>query len=159
MEEIVVKMTCNALYFAAALLAVSMCAAASVVINEIEVNPPEGGVNWLEIYNSGNESVDISGWTAEIVDGSWVGKFDVAPNATILPSRGFYVFTGEPSWNHNDGGYAVLYSASGEEVDRSASRQDTMNNDFTYGRNPDGYDTNSDGDWGLSAGSKGSSNA
>ncbi len=153
------KMAYKAFYFAAALLALSLCAAASVVLNEVEVNPPEGGVNWVEIYNPDNESVDISGWTAEIVDGSWIGSFKAVPNGTVLACRGFYVFNGEPSWNHNDGGYAVLYSASGEEVDRSASRVDTMNNDFTYGRNPDGYDTNSDGDWGLSAGSKGSSNA
>jgi len=24
-----------------------------------------------------------------------------------------------------------------------------MDNDFTYGRHPDGHDTNTDGDWGL----------
>jgi hypothetical protein len=70
----------------------------------------------------------------------------------------FYVFNGYSSWNHNDGGYVTLYSASGEEVDKTAYRQDTMNNDFTYGRHPDGYDTNTDGDWGLGSATKGESN-
>lgn len=149
---------CKAFCFAAALLALSLSATASVVINEIEVNAPEGGVDWLEIYNSGNESVDISGWTAEINDGSWVGKFSAVADGTILTAGGFYVFNGLSSWNHNDAGYGALYSASGEEMDRTANREDGMNNDFTYGRHPDGHDTDVDGDWGLSAGSKGTSN-
>jgi len=143
---------------AAALLVLTMSSAASVVINEMELNPPEGGVDWVEIYNPDNEGVDISGWTAEITDGSWVGKLPAVPAGTILPARGFYVYSGLSSWNHNDGGYAALFSASGEEVDKTATRQDTMNNDFTYGRHPDGYDTNTDGDWGLGSATKGESN-
>jgi len=143
---------------AAALLVLTMSSVASVVLNEMELNPPEGGVDWVEIYNPDNESVDISGWTAEITDGSWVGKLPAVPAGTILPARGFYVYSGLSSWNHNDGGYAALFSASGEEVDKTANRQDTMNNDFTYGRHPDGYDTNTDGDWGLGSATKGESN-
>lgn len=150
--------TTKTVCFAAALLVLSVSSAASVVINEMELNPPENGVDWIEIFNPGNESVDISGWTAEITDGSWVGKLPAVPAGTILPAGGFYVFNGQSSWNHNDGGYATLYSASGEEMDRTAKRQDSMNNDFTYGRHPDGYDTNTDGDWGLSSGTKGISN-
>jgi len=143
---------------AAALLVLTMSSVASVVLNEMELNPPEGGVDWVEIYNPDNEGVDISGWTAEITDGSWVGKLPAVPAGTILPARGFYVYSGLSSWNHNDGGYAALFSASGEEVDKTATRQDTMNNDFTYGRHPDGYDTNTDGDWGLGSATKGESN-
>jgi hypothetical protein len=157
-EETAVRSTSKALYFAAALVVLSISAAASVVLNEMELNPPEGGADWVEIYNPDNESVDISGWTAEITDGSWVGKLSAVPAGTILPAKGFYVFNGQSSWNHNDGGYATLYSASREVVDKTATRQDTMNNDFTYGRHPDGYDTNTDGDWGLGSATKGESN-
>lgn len=158
MEEIGVRLTTKAFYLAAALMALSISVAASVVINEMELNSPEGGVDWIEIYNPDNESVDISEWTADITDGSWKGKFPAVPAGTILPAGEFYVFNGLPSWNHNDGGYATLYSASGEVVDRTANRQDTMNNDFTYGRHPDGHDTNTDGDWGLGSATKGQSN-
>jgi len=161
-EEAAVGSILKAYHFAAALaaalLVLTMSSAASVVLNEMELNPPEGGVDWVEIYNPDNESVDISGWTAEITDGSWVGKLPAVPAGTILPARGFYVYSGLSSWNHNDGGYAALFSASGEEVDKTANRQDTMNNDFTYGRHPDGYDTNTDGDWGLGSATKGESN-
>jgi hypothetical protein len=158
MEENGLSLTSKAIYFVAAMIVLSISAAASVVINEMELNPPEGGVDWVEIYNSDNESVDISGWMAEITDGSWVGKFPAVPAGTMLPARGFYVFNGQPSWNHNDGGYAALYSASGESVDKTATRQDGLNNDFTYGRHPDGHDTNTDGDWGLGSATKGESN-
>ncbi|NMC10937.1 MAG: lamin tail domain-containing protein, partial [Methanothrix sp.] len=53
------KLASKALSFAAAVLVLSMASAASVVINEMELNPPEGGVDWVELYNSGNDSVDI----------------------------------------------------------------------------------------------------
>jgi opacity protein-like surface antigen len=148
----------SALYMAAALLVLSASAAASVVINEVELNPPEGGVDWIEIYNSDDQSVDISSWIAEITDGSWTGQFEAVPAGTMLPARGFYVFNGQDTWTHEDGGYATLYSASGEILDKTANRVDSMNNDFTYGRSPDGYDTDKDADWGLRSATKGESN-
>jgi len=153
-----VRSTLSVFYLAAALMVLSLSAAASVVINEIELNPPEGGVDWVEIYNPDNESVDISSWTAKITDGSWVGDFLAVPAGTMLPSKGFYVFEGKSTWNHNDGGYATLFDASGELVDKTAERNDGLDNDFTYGRHPDGYDTNTDGDWGLGSATKGESN-
>ena len=143
---------------AASLLVLLAGPAASVVINEMELNPPEGEVDWIEIYNSGNQSVDISSWTAEITDGSWTGRFEAVAPGTILLPGGFYVFTGQETWDHDDGGYAVLYSASGEILDKTANRNDGLNNDFTFGRHPDGYDTNTDGDWGLGSATKGVSN-
>lgn len=146
------------LSMAAALLALLAGPAASVVINEMELNPPEGDVDWIEIYNPDNQSVDISSWTAEITDGSWTGSFEAVPAGTILPPGGYYVFNGQATWDHDDGGYATLYSASGEIIDRTAKRLDGMNNDFTYGRSPDGYDTNKDADWGLRSATKGESN-
>ena len=150
----ILKATC----LAAALMILACSAMASVVVNEIELNPPEGGAEWIELFNSGNESVDISSWTAIITDGSWKGEFSPVPLGTILPAGGFYVLDGQESWNHTDGGYCTLYSASGEEVDRTALRLDSLGNDFTFGRNPDGYDTNTDGDWGLASATRGATN-
>jgi hypothetical protein len=48
-EETAVRSTSKALYFAAALVILSISAAASVVLNEMEPNPPEGGADWVEI--------------------------------------------------------------------------------------------------------------
>lgn len=131
---------------------------ASVVINEMELNPPQGGTDWVEIFNSGNDSLNISGWTATITDGSWIGRFPPVPSGTIIDPGGFFVFDGQTSWNHDNGGFATLYSTSKEKIDETPYRQDLMNNDFTYGRHPDGHDTNSDGDWGLGYATKGRTN-
>jgi hypothetical protein len=155
----VLELISKAICFAAAMMILSISGVAvSVVVNEMELNPPEGGTDWVEIYNPGNESVDISGWTVTITDNSWVGKFPSVSTGTIIPAQGFYVFNGQPSWNHEFGGYATLTMASGEIADKTATRKDSLGNDFTYGRHPDGYDTNTDGDWGLGSATKGKSN-
>lgn len=138
--------------------ALSMTAAGEVVANEMELNPPDGGSDWVELYNSGNESVDISGWTATITDGGWVGNLSPVPAGTILQPKGFYVLNGNPLWNHDDGGFVTLYSESGKVVDKTPNRTDKLNNDFTFGRHPDGYDTNTDGDWGFAYATKDRSN-
>ena len=152
------RLTSTTIYFAAAVLVLSTSAAASVVINEMELNPPEGGAEWVELYNSGNDSADISGWTAIITDNGWVGKFPPVPAGTIIPPKGFFVLNGSPSWNHENGGFATLYTASGEKMDETATREDTLGNDFTYGRHPDGHDTNKDADWGLGYATRGKPN-
>ena len=134
-----------------------VAASGSIVVNEMELNPSQGGADWVELFNSGNHSVDISGWTATITDGGWVGKLPVS-KGTIIPAKGFYVVEGSSLWNHNNGGFATLYSDSGEKLDETPYRVDNLNNDFTWGRHPDGYDTNTDGDWGFGYATKGRSN-
>jgi hypothetical protein len=161
MEMICLRINSSGPYFLLAMAAIatlSMVAACEVVINEMELNPPEGGSDWVELYNSGNDSVDISGWTAAITDGGWVGKFPAVQQGTIIPPAGFYVLSGNPSWNHNNGGFASLYSESGAVMDRTPDRIDNLHNDFTWGRHPDGHNTNTGGDWGLSYATKGKSN-
>jgi len=157
-KRYIMRSTSTAICLAIAVLALSMSAAAYVVINEMELNPSEGQAEWVELYNSGNDSVDISGWTAAITDDGWQGKFPPVPAGTIIPPGGFFVLNGSPSWNHDNGGFATLYTASGEKVDETATREDTLGNDFTYGRHPDGHDTNKDADWGLGYATKGKSN-
>jgi hypothetical protein len=135
----------------------TVVASGSIVINEMELNPSQGGADWVELFNSGNQTADISGWTATITDGGWIGKMTV-PKGTTIPAKGFYVAEGNKLWNHNNGGSATLYSDSGEKVDETPYRVDSLSNDFTWGRHPDGYDTNTDGDWGFSYATKGRSN-
>lgn len=141
----------------AGMAASAILASGSIVVNEMELNPSLGGSDWVELYNSGNQSVDISGWTATITDGGWVGKMPV-PKGTIIPAKGFYVAEGNPLWHHDNGGFGSLYTDSGEKVDETPYRVDSLNNDFTWGRHPDGYDTNTDGDWGFGYATKGRSN-
>lgn len=138
-------------------IAIAAAANSSVVVNEMELNPPDGGSDWVELYNSGNDTVDISGWSATITDGSWVGRMSV-PKGAAIPPDGFYVLNGNPLWNHDNGGFVTLYSESGDAIDKTPDRKDLLNNDFTWGRHPDGHDTNTEGDWGFAYATKGRPN-
>lgn len=138
-------------------MAITVASAGNVVVNEMELNPPDGGSDWVELCNSGNNSVDISNWSATITDGGWVGKMSV-PEGTIILPLGFYVLNGNPLWNHDNGGFVTLYSESGAITDKTPTRTDSLHNDFTWGRHPDGHNTNTDGDWGFAYATKGRSN-
>ena len=70
------------LYLIVGMAASAVAASGSIVINEMELNPPQGGADWVELFNSGNQSVDISGWTATITDGGWIGKMSVPKGTT-----------------------------------------------------------------------------
>lgn len=141
-----------------ALMAAGCSVQASVVINELELNPPDDAIDWVELYNSGDEAVDISLWTAIITDGSWKGEI-LIPNGTVLEPWQFYLANGKRSWHHGDSGYAYLLTAIGTKVDETAMRTDSMGNDMTWGRHPDGHDTDTDGDWGLSMATPGKANS
>ncbi|MGA9099198.1 MAG: lamin tail domain-containing protein [Methanotrichaceae archaeon] len=147
----------SAIYYLLFVMAIVATAAGSVVINEMELNPPDGGSDWVELYNSGNNGVDISNWSATITDGGWVGKMSV-PKGTIISPKGFYVLNGNPQWNHDNGGFVTLYSESGVVIDKTPYRTDPLHNDLTWGRHPDGHNTNTDGDWGFAYATKGRSN-
>jgi hypothetical protein len=132
-------------------------AAGVVLLNEMEVNPPEAGFDWVELYNTGEGAVDIGGWTVIITDGAWEERI-IVPESTIIEGKGFYVARGRPGWHHQDSGFAVLYDTSGRIVDDTPVRTDSLDNDFTWGRYPDGRDTNTTGDWGLMIGTFGRPN-
>ncbi len=73
-----------------------------VVINEIMYNPPGSGDaanEWVELYNFGEMSVDMDGWT--IWTGSEATADPLIPHpqfgngSTILPAQGYAVITAE----------------------------------------------------------------
>ncbi len=56
---------------------------------------PEPYAEWIELYNAGNEDVDLSGWILTDInnpDTSYEGRF-VLPNGTVIPAGGFVVLT------------------------------------------------------------------
>ncbi len=141
----------------AVMFSLSFLALGSVVVNEVEVNPPDGGSDWVELYNSGDEPANVSGWTVVISEGGWEGRME-APEGAIIPAKGFFVLNGSALWHHEDAGSAALYDQIGKKVDESAYREDCLDNNFAWGRHPDGHDTDTDGDWGLGMATKGRPN-
>jgi hypothetical protein len=60
-----------------------------VVINEVVANPNTGEIEWVELYNPTNSTVDMSGWR---IRHNAVGNFSgVFASGTIIASHGFVV--------------------------------------------------------------------
>jgi hypothetical protein len=63
----------------------------TVVINEILTNSTSGNFDWIELYNTSDESINISGWFLSDNSGS-LRKFEIADGTWIAPGA-YLVFT------------------------------------------------------------------
>jgi hypothetical protein len=66
-------------------------AADSVVINELLANPTGNGNDWIELYNTTDEAIDIGGWFLSD-DADRPTKYEIA-KGTLLAPRAYQVFT------------------------------------------------------------------
>ncbi|MBS3117619.1 lamin tail domain-containing protein [Candidatus Woesearchaeota archaeon] len=86
-----------------------------LVLNEVMYNPStsqgsDADLEWLELYNSGNESINLSSWS---IDGSSLDNSFILPVSYIVVARslsGFdsYYGNGDGVWNDSDGNYSVI---------------------------------------------------
>ncbi|HPY72344.1 MAG: lamin tail domain-containing protein [Methanothrix sp.] len=129
-------------------VALSAIGAGSVVINEVELNPTGNATKWAELYNGGDEAVEISGWVVTIVNLPWSGMI-VVPDETVIPAGGYYVAEGDPQWSQDYQGSVTLVDGMRMKVDESPLIVDDGDSDFTYGRYPNGLDTDQRTDWKL----------
>ena len=114
---------------------------AMIVINELMPDPigRDRGNETTELYNCGDESVDLSRWVLKNEDGE---TYEIPAGTTIDP-YGYYLTT--EIQLDNSGGQVFLYHDS-EEVDRSIAYTDSTEG-LSWQRRTDGLDTDSDGDW------------
>ncbi len=111
-----------------------------VVINEVESNDPEGGSDWIELYNYSAADVNISGWI--ISDDKGLARLDdhsttPIPDNTVIKAGEFMVFeVGSPPYEFGLGkNDAVnLYDENKNLVDTVAYTGHAN----TLGRFPDG---------------------
>jgi len=120
----------KALLLSFSFLLVATLGYSQIVITEIMYNPPEGGqdsLEFVEIFNTGNDMVDISGY--HFLE----GIVDTVANGVMLPAGAYYVFGGNAQamstvfgitvdeWSDGalkNGGEIVLFAdASGATVD------------------------------------------
>lgn len=94
----------------------------TVLLNEVESNDADGGNDWVEIINTGDEDVDISGWY--ITDNKGAKRLE--KNKTYPLAEGTVLKPGQllvlEEGIHFDFGLGkedsvTLYNAAGEEVD------------------------------------------
>jgi len=97
----------------------------AIRINEVEMNPIEGGSGkeWIELYNDEGEDINISGW--EIWDGlKTPTRRGIVPNGTTIEEDDFYVIELSKSVLNNGGDFVILYDGKGVEVDRTETLED-----------------------------------
>ena len=94
---------------------------------------------WVELYNTGIEDADISGWSLVTTH----GEKEIAriPPRTTIPAKGFYIQLGPETgaqWLDNLFESAVLRDVSGSEVDRTPELTDNLDDSCAWSRYPDG---------------------
>jgi hypothetical protein len=65
--------------------------AGAVVINELLANPTAGGSDWIELYNTTTQAIDLGGWFLSD-DADTLTKYEIA-KGTVLAPHGYLVFT------------------------------------------------------------------
>ncbi len=106
---------------------------ASVVINEFQIEP-SGASQWVELYNTGPESQDISGWFVD--DNGGTEKFTI-PQGSMLEFGNCISFSsGNFNWNTASSDSARLINGTTTVDEYSFSS--SPGNGVSFGRNPDG---------------------
>jgi hypothetical protein len=159
----ILQLLLSSLAFLAGITAVSGLGPGSVVINEVELNPSGEATEWVELYNSGEDSVNVGRWSVSIVDtlpssGKWMGVIPI-PRGASIQAGGFYIVEGDDRWVHGNNGTVFLRTDSWTEVDKTPPLSDDGDNDFTWCRYPDGLDTDQRSDWAFIKSTPGAENS
>ncbi len=108
----------------------------SVVVNEI-MYAPTSGPEWIELYNTTSNALDIKGW--KLSRGSTGSKYTITNSQTLIPQQGYVVVTKDSSYFldnypfnqgtiiqasslpefflNNSGSSVVLFDQSGAQMD------------------------------------------
>lgn len=106
---------------------------ASVVINEFQIEP-SGASQWIELYNTGPESQDVSGWFVD--DNGGTEKFTI-PQGSVLGLGNCISFSsGNFNWNTTSSDSARLINGATTADEYSFSS--SPGTGVSFGRNPDG---------------------
>lgn len=129
-----------------------------VVINEVEANPAGGdeGNEWVELYNPSSYAVDIGGWMLSTTHGTTVTL--TIPEDTVIDSGQYLTFSYQGQWIDNEEERVLLVDSSFDEVDATPYQYDAYNDDRSWQRYPDGYDSDSMSDWVYKTSTKGQRN-
>jgi len=129
-----------------------------ILINEVELNPPNNGSMWVELYNTGDQPVDIGGWKVSIKSEPWVGPI-LIPEGTQIQANGFIVAEGDSRWTPVYNATVLLEDAKGGKIDQTPLLSDMSQNDFTYARITGHEDSDTMADWAWTMATKGKPNS
>ena len=159
--KIIALLVC--LLFLVAITATSTVQAARVVINEVELNPPEDDrrsttMEWVELYNPTSNDINLGGWTLSSTQYRGGKTFELSGT---IKANGYYVFE-HSLWLHNTKGESViLRDAGSKKIDSTPLLKDgPKTNDYrSWQRYPNGIDTDSYSDWKFRSSTKGDPNS
>jgi len=138
-----------------------------IVINEVELNPKgsdagygsggsginsktttglSGAQEYVELYNTSDETIDISGWSI-VPSATW--KSLVIPGNTLIEPNSFLAFTNVNFWFKDFGETVTLVDDMGNVIDETPLLKDNDDESTTWQRITDGLDTGSISDWEL----------
>ena len=126
-----------------------------IVINEVELNPSglDEGNEWIELYNPNNISVEVNSWYLKDKENN---RIDIT--RFTLEANSYKVLTLNSSLLNDDEETLKLYNNRDELVDETIVMRDEQDNEFTWSRKPNGYDSNINTDWNLQKATKEFSN-
>eukprot|EP01025_Chloroclados_australasicus_P009537 TRINITY_DN1364_c0_g1_i2.p1 TRINITY_DN1364_c0_g1~~TRINITY_DN1364_c0_g1_i2.p1 ORF type:complete len:851 (-),score=112.54 TRINITY_DN1364_c0_g1_i2:1379-3931(-) len=118
-----------------------------IVINEVATNNPVGGNDWFELYNKGEEILDLTGWKIQDNDGNSfvIGEQEMCqiPFLTEILPKSFLKFSQDVQCSFDFGFGAedkiALFNPEGELVDSITWTTADTFPELTIGRYPDGH--------------------
>jgi len=72
----------------------------TIAINEVMAYPPANGADWIELYNTSDQAVDIGGWFLSD-DADILTKYEI-PAGTVIDPNGFVVFDEKQQFGNAD---------------------------------------------------------
>jgi hypothetical protein len=96
----------------------------AIVINELLANSPGNSPDWIELYNTTDTSIDISGWYISD-SGSNLTKYQIAAG-TSIPANGYIVFYEDRHFGNPSLATPFALSADGEIVYLSSAENGVL---------------------------------
>ncbi|MGD2095217.1 MAG: lamin tail domain-containing protein [Phycisphaerales bacterium] len=102
----------------------------AVVINELLARSPGNNPDWIELHNTTDTAIDISGWyLSDSSDSSGSGpnltKYEI-PAGTTIPPNGYIVFYQDQHFGNPNLANAFVLSADGERVYLSSAENGVL---------------------------------
>jgi len=106
---------------------------AEIVIIEVESNPEgtDSGNEWARLFNSGKESVSLSGWGMNTTHGE-TKSYRLSGNISACDDK-IIIFPGQFVDNENES--LILYDDAGKVVDSTSKINDNANTNLTWKTN------------------------
>ena len=105
-----------------------------VVIVEAESNPQgtDAGNEWVKLFNSSNEQIDVSGWSLESTHGKTV-VYQI-PNGKIIQPCSELKIVFPSQFLDNEYESVILFDSSGNRIDKTSIFSDKENNSSTWSK-------------------------